>query len=175
MRLSLMVGLALIGATPAFADEVDWQLHGFATIENASEVCFFDANNVIQEGGGRLRVWTKCLDQQKLMSTELDKTTTEKAARKIVDGYVPPLVIIGVMKFDQITDVVAAEEVANLNNIEPRARMLLEFNCVEQKVRTLSVHFRGNNGQVGFSSKPSDWDYIAPETNVGRLQKILCR
>jgi hypothetical protein len=106
---------------------------------------------------------------------DLDKTTVEKAARKIVSGYVPPIVIIGVMKFDQITDVVAAEETANLGNIEPKARMLLEFNCVEQKQRRLSTYVRTNSGQMGFLSKPSDWDYIAPETNVAYLQKISCR
>jgi len=105
----------------------------------------------------------------------LDKTTVEKAARKVVSGYVPPIVTIGVMKFDQITDVVAAEETANLGIIKPKARILLEFNCVEQRERRLSTYIRSNNGQEGFSSKPSDWDYIAPETNVAHLQKILCR
>jgi hypothetical protein len=167
---------ALIGApTIVFADDVDWKLYGHASVENTPEFCFFDAKSVIQESSGQLRVWTKCLDQKELESVELDKTTVEKAARKIVSGYVPPIVIIGVMKFDQRIDVVSAEETANLGNIEPKARMLLEFNCVEQRERTLSTYIRANNGQEGFSSKPSDWDYISPETNVAYLHKILCR
>jgi hypothetical protein len=45
---------------------------------------------------------------------------------------------------------VSAEEIANFGNIEPRARILLEFNCVEQKERMLSTYVRSNNGQVGF-------------------------
>jgi hypothetical protein len=140
-----------------------------------SGFCFFDAKSVIQESAGQLRVWTKCLDQKDFGGVKLDKTTVEKAAQKLVSGYVPPIVIIGVMKFDQIIDVVTAEETANLGNIEPKARILLEFNCVEQKERMLSTYIRTNNGQVGFLNKPSDWHYIAPETNVAYLQKILCR
>jgi len=110
-----------------------------------------------------------------LENVELGKTTLEKGARNIVSGYVPPIVAIGVMKSDQITDVVIAEETANLGNIESKARILLELNCVEQRERILSTYVRANNGQEGFSSKPSDWDYISPETNVAHLQKILCR
>jgi hypothetical protein len=140
-----------------------------------SEACFFDAKTVIQEDDGQLRVWTKCLDQQKVVNVKLDKSAIEKAAQKRVSGYVPPIIIIGVIKDGLITDVLLEEEVANLDNIEPKARVLLELNCIEQKVRTLSSHVRTRNGQTGFSSKPSHWDYIAPETNVAHLQKILCR
>lgn len=172
----VVFGVALIGATTvAFADDVDWQMHGYATMEGVSEACFFDAKTVIQEDDGQLRVWTKCLDQQKVVNVKLDKSAIEKAAQKRLSGYVPPIIIIGVIKDGLITDVLLAEEVANLDNIEPKARVLLELNCIEQKVRTLSSHVRTRNGQTGFSSKPSHWDYIAPETNVAHLQKILCR
>jgi hypothetical protein len=129
---------------------------------------FFDAKSVIQESGGQVRVWTKCLVSKETESVELDKTNVEKGAQKIANGYVPPIITIGVMKFNQIVEVVVAEEIANLGNIKPIARILWEFNCVEQRERRLSTY-------EGFSRKPSDWDYIAPETNMAYLHKILCR
>jgi hypothetical protein len=173
-RIASLVATLINATTIAFADDVDWKLYGGASVENTPGFYFFDAKSVVQESGGQLRVWTKCLDQKEL-DRPLGETTIDKAARKLAYGYVPPIVTIGVMKDDQIADVVAAEETANLGNIEPKARILLEFNCVEQKERRLSTYIRANNGKVGFSSKPSDWDYIAPETNVAYLQKILCR
>jgi hypothetical protein len=167
---------ALIGATTiAFADDVDWKFYGGVSVQNTLDFCFFDVKSVTQESAGQLRVWTKCLAQKDLERTDFDETATEKVTQKITSGYVPPIVIIGVMKFDQIPFVVMAEETANLGNIEPKARMLLEFNCVEQKQRRLSTYIRTNGGDMGFSSKPSDWDYIPPETNGAYLQKILCR
>jgi hypothetical protein len=150
-------------------------LYGGATVENTPEICFFDAKGVTQESVGQLRVWTKCLDQKELGNVLLDASSIEKTARKRLSGYVPPFVTIGVLKSDQIDAALIAEETANLDNIKPKSKILLEFNCVEQKVRTLSTYVRTNNGQEGFRSKPSDWDCISPETNLAYLQKILCR
>jgi hypothetical protein len=174
-RIASLLAALIGGTTTAFADDVDWRLYGGATVENAPEICFFDAKGVTQENVGQLRVWTKCLDQKELGNVHLDEASLKKAARKTLSGYVPPIVTIGVLKSDQINDVLIAEETANLDNIRPRSRILLEFDCVEQKVRTLSTYVKTNNGQEGFSRKPGDWDYISPETNVAYLQKILCR
>jgi hypothetical protein len=173
-RIACLLAALIGGTTIAFADDVDWRLYGGATVENTPEICFFDAKGVTQESVGQLRVWTKCLDQKELGNVLLDNASLEKVARKRLSGYVPPIVTIGVLKSDQIDAALIAEETANLDNIRPKSRILLEFNCVEQKVRTLSTYVR-NNGQEGFSRKPGDWDYISPETNVAYLQKILCR
>ena len=137
----------------------------------SSTVCFYDANGVVQEPGNQIRVWTKCLpglDDRKL-TDELVKA----AAHKIIDGYVPPIVVVGDMKFDQVPNIVGDEEIANLGDIEPQSRIFYEIGCSERIIRELSIHFNAK-GKVFSSDTPKEWQHIAPETNAARLLKFLC-
>jgi hypothetical protein len=77
------------------------------------------------------------------------------------------------MDIKQITEIVAAEEAANLAAIEPQAQIFDEMNCSERMTRTLSVSIH-TNGRYGFNNKPSDWEYVPPESNGATLLKLLC-
>jgi len=176
VRLAGILG-ALVGATAfAFAEDVDWKVFGGATLGVVS-VCFFDAKSVAHTSDGRVRAWTKCLPQKDLENVDFKndrgQKIAEKAAKKIVQGYVPPLIVIGQVDFDKITGIAGYEETANLDDIDPNSRMLLELNCSERMDRTLSIYAKFNEREQR-QDKPSDWKYIAPETNVAYLHKILC-
>jgi hypothetical protein len=101
---------------------IDWKFYGGASVDGAS-LCFYDAVGAVQEPGNQIRVWTKCLPQEALDHVDTAGKMTEDAAQKIRDGYVPPIVVAGDMKFDQVPDIVRYEEIANLGDIQPGAAM----------------------------------------------------
>src|SRR5262245_9935589 len=83
-----------------------------------------------------------------------------------VDGYIPPIALVEDATYDQAVTVIQYEETAN-------SRIFYELNCSERMLRELSMYVRAN-GKEGFKNKPSDWKYVAPETNGARLLTILC-
>jgi hypothetical protein len=151
---------------------VDWKLYGGASVDGAS-LCFYDANGVVREPGNQIRVWAKCLPAEALGNVRLTDEITNDAAQKIVDGYVPPIVVVGEMKFDKIPEIVSGEEIANLDSVRPQSRFFYEIDCSERMIRALSVYIE-TKGKVGSSDKTADWEHVAPETNGARLLKILC-
>jgi hypothetical protein len=176
-KLGSLLG-ALVGATTfAFAQDVDWKMYGFADL-GVQSVCFFDAKNVGQTNDGHIRVWTKCLPEKDLddVDEKSDRVhkLADRSADKIANGYVPPIVVIGRLAFDKVRVVTAYEETADLGDIGPNERMLTEFNCSEKKQRRLSIWTKINSEMVN-DNKPGTWEYVAPETNVAYLQRILCR
>ena len=160
-------------AASAQAADVDWKMYGTASIDGGV-ICFYDAKGVARTADNNVRVWTKCLLQKDLNNldgnSELGKKIVESSAQKVIKGYVPPIVALGDMEFDQIAGIVPAEETANLINIQPHSRIFYELNCSERMATSVRI-----NGKVGFEDMPSNWEHIAPESNGARLLKILCR
>lgn len=181
MNGAILTGVVLMVASTitfaARAADVDWKLYGGASVAGPS-FCFYDAKTVARASSGYIRVWTKCLPQKDLDSsldikTDLGTKLVDHAARKLREGYVPPIVVIGKMDFQQIPEILAYEETANLSTIEPEAQFFEEMNCSERTMRRLSTSMYVN-GQRHFDNKPHDWDYIPPEGNGATLLKILC-
>ena len=68
-------------------------------------VCFYDIVSIIY-AGSHTRVWVKCIRQQDVEDTIADKGVlgmkiVDNAARKIISGYVPPLVVVGGIDFSK--------------------------------------------------------------------------
>src|SRR5262249_24500783 len=168
VRLAGILGALVSAAAFAFAEDVDWKVFGGATLGVVS-VCFFDDKTVDRTSDGHVRVWTKCIPQQDLenfdFKNDLGQKIAEKAARRIVEGYVPPLIVIGQVDFDKISSIAGYEETANLGDIDPNSRMFLEINCSERMDRTLSIYAKVN-GREQIQDRPSVWKHIAPKTNV---------
>jgi hypothetical protein len=131
---------------------IDWKFYGGASVDGAS-LCFYDAIGVVQEPGNQIRVWTKCLPQEAVEGLPLKKDLVENAVQKIRDGYVPPIVVTGDMKFDQVPDIVGYEEIANLGDIQPQSRMFYEIGCSEWMIRELSIDIE-TKGKVVSSDTP---------------------
>jgi hypothetical protein len=151
---------------------VDWKLYGAASVDGTSW-CFYDANGLVQEPGNQIRVWTKCLPEEAVDDIKLTDKMAGDAAQKILDGYVPPIVVVGEMKFDQIPAIVPYEEIANAGSVNPQSRIFYEIGCSERLIRQLSFYFEAK-GKVGSSDTAGDWKHVAPETNAATLLKILC-
>jgi hypothetical protein len=164
-------------ASMANAANVDWKMYGTATAEDQETVCFYDASSVVRSSDERIRVWTKCLLQTDLDSAasqgELGARIVENAARKLLNGYVPPIAIVEDINFDQATVIMGYEETANIGDLRTNAQFLYELDCSDRKIRRLSIHVRIQGKDV-FDEKQSDWQYTPPETNGARLLTMLC-
>jgi len=165
---------AAVGVSPCSAAQgsnVDWKLYGSAHVDGEN-MCFFDAKGVVRSLDGHIRVWTKCLPQKRLdqpISDDIAKLT----AAKLVDKYVPPIAMIEKMNPDQWMAITAYEVTADVNDIQPKSRILYDLDCDGQMIRELSLYAEKGGKEV-FTEKPGAWEYVAPETNAARLSQILC-
>jgi len=163
--------------TSAQALDVDWKVYGWASVDGDS-ACFYDATGIVRRSDGHIRVWAKCLllrDMESINKGDLNKRITENSAQKVARYYVPPITLVDErIDSDRSIDITVLEEIANLSNIEPVAKIFYEINCSEGMLQELSISFR-SNGKNGSRNKPGDWKYIPPESNGARLQKINCR
>lgn len=103
---------ALALTASAQAADVDWKMYG--TASDMGVVCFYDAKGVVTRPA--LRVWTKCLLQKDVdsvdVNSELGKKIVDSGARKLIEGYVPPIALVEDMDGDQAIGVIQHEETA---------------------------------------------------------------
>jgi hypothetical protein len=135
-------------------------------------------SGVVREPHSPLRVWTKCLPQKDVDNVDIKKDfggkILENTAQKVARHYIPPIGAAETIDADQSMQFIEYEEVANISNIEPHAKIFYELNCSERMLRELSIFFQ-LNGKTRSSDKPRDWTYVPPEGNGARLLKILCQ
>ena len=157
-----------VSSATARAEDVDWKEIGVATVGGGEiVVCFYDTVSIIY-AGSHTRVWVKCIRQQDVEDTIADKGVLGKkivdnAARKIISGYVPPLVVVGGIDSQQsLTVIVGYEAAANIGAMPTHSRVLYELNCSERMIRRLSTYFH-IGGSEAFDEKPQDWEHVPPE------------
>jgi hypothetical protein len=171
----LAYALLCLAIGRAQASSAEWKLYGGASDKSGHVICFFDADGVVKAADGHIQVWTKCLLQSELehvdIENEYDGQILEATARKMAKHYVPPIGALEDMDADKATGVTLYEEVANIANIQPRARILYEFNCKEQMLRELRLYVQSDRLA---REKPKGWTNVPPEGNAARLVKLLC-
>lgn len=178
--INVLCGSAAFLSAIAFAQEqtasVDWKAYGAASLGEQT-LCFYDAKGVVHVAGDHVRVWTKCLSQKALdgvdTKTDHGDLISKEAARKIVQGYVPPIASLQSLDADQGLAVTVYEVTANTGSVQPQASILYELNCPERMMHELSMSIR-SGGKGGFSDKPTSWRHVPPEGNGAALLKLLC-
>jgi hypothetical protein len=159
----IMVALIIPAARAA---DVDWKFYGGAN----NDYCFYDLHGAVQRRDDHITVWVKCLPQNAVNAIEVTDGEAKVIADKIVRGYVAPIISVGDEPFDKLPDVAIIEHIANISYIEPHARVFYELDCRGNMLRTLSIQIPGHRG----SDRPSEWKFVAPETNAARLVKMTC-
>lgn len=153
--------------------DVDWKLYG--GLEN--QVCFYEASGLARPAVDHVRVWIKCMlrhDLDRLIEDKKrGKRVIDAAARKIVDHYQPPIILVQELEFNDIISIIALEVAANQSETEPLANIYYDLDCTNRMMRELSISIR-KNGKVQSSEGSPHWKYAPPETNGDRLLKILC-
>jgi hypothetical protein len=176
-RLSVAsVAFAAIIATAQAAD-VDWKMYSGASV-SGPEICFYDANGAVRTPERLVRVSTKCFSRKDLDNVDVDKDFAGKisksAARKMQEGYMPPIGLVENIDGDRAFVVAMYEEIANISGIQPETTGSYEFNCPQKIMRDLSIDLR-DNVQRGSKNIPSNWRYVPQAGNEASLLKILCR
>jgi hypothetical protein len=176
-RLSIaLMAFAAITAT-AQAVDVDWKMYGGAPVLGP-EICFYDAKGAVRTPERLVRVLTKCFSRKDFDDVDVDKDfagrISKNAARKVQDGYAPPIGLVEDIDVDHALVVAMYEEIANISGIEPQATISYEFNCPQKIMRELSIDLRDSRQRVS-KNTPSNWRYVPPKGNEVSLLKILCR
>jgi hypothetical protein len=180
--LRFWVALATAGfaaySTVAIASDVDWKLYGSSTVSGDVNLCFFDLRGAVEAPDRHIKVWTKCLQKRDMehidIKKDFDGKILKNAARKIIDRYIPPISLVEDTNFDQAMEVATFEEIADVGDIQPVARIFYELDCPKKMLRELSIEVVDSGGRSGSKHSASEWKYVAPETNGERLRKILC-
>ena len=183
LKLLAAIALVIVGSdafsTVARASDTDWKLYGSTERNGDIELCFFDIKAATKVPDDHIKVWTKCLHKTDMDSIDIEKDfggrIVENAARKMAHMYIPPIALIeDDVDFDRATNFAAFEEIADIANIKPSARIFYEIDCAKIMLRELSVQIVDVNGKSSTTHSANEWHYVAPETNGARLQKILC-
>jgi hypothetical protein len=183
MRIIAAFAFVFMLAPLARASDVDWKFFGmldWKKIDTAypfasgAAACLYDASTIGHESSGYLRVWAKCFaveDLRHAMNTQSDLSdkAMDNADARLKTGYVPPIIVLGEMEFNDAQWVTEIEELADSGIAESRVQMLEELNCRERMTRILSIYFADGDKQ-----KPTDWQYAPPEGNLAALLKLLC-
>ena len=146
-RLFSGVLVALVGsaaASSAQASDVDWKMYGGASVSGA-EICFYDAKGAVRTPDKYVGVWTKCLSQKDIDNVDIKHDFSgrivENAARKMINGYVPPIALVEDIDFDQATVITGYEETANISGIKPHSNIFYEINCSQKMLRESALIF----------------------------------
>lgn len=179
-RLSVALAASVACAaltTIAKTADFDWKMYAGAAVVKP-EACFYDAKGVVRTPERLVRVWTRCFSRKDLNKVDVDRDFSGKiskdAARKLKDGYMPPINLVEEIDFDHALLVAMYEEIANTSDIQPQTTISYEFNCPRKIVRELSTSLPAN-GQAGARNAPGNWRYVSTEGNEAALLKILCR
>jgi hypothetical protein len=180
MRIIAASVFVFMLASLASAADVDWKFYGVALLDGpraGDSLCFYDAKTVPQASSGYVRVWTKCLAEEDFFSVMRTESgmddLMDKSERRLRTGYVPPIIVIGEMEFPDASGITATEEFADSGTVESQVQLFAELNCGERMFRRLAISIP-HNGERAYDQKPSDWEYVLPESNYATLLKILC-
>ena len=182
LKFLAVIALMIVGfaasSTVAKASDTDWKLYGSSTVDGDTDLCFFDLRGAVRGTDNHIKVWIKCLRKRDTESIDRKKDyggkIIDNVTRKMADRYVPPIALVEDTDFDQAIGVTTSEEIANLANLQASARIFYEIDCPKLMLRELSVEVVDVSGRRGSKHSASEWQYVSPETNGARLQKILC-
>ena len=108
------------------------------------------------------------------LEKDFGRKIVSNAAHKMLNRYIPPIALVMEdVDFDKATQYAVFEEIANVAGILPSAQIFYELDCSNKMLRELSIEVEVG-GKSGSKHSASEWQYVPPETNGARLQKILC-
>jgi hypothetical protein len=176
----LITALIIIGFGAGETWGTDWKYFGGTVLERGEKViAFYDADSVEYSSNGNVRVWTKAVYPSEIDKMISQKEVVEKAAKKVMQGYFPPYALSKhnpQPSYDTCLEIIGWEEAVNRPEIKARARYLFEINCKTKMIRILTGTSYMDDGGIASSIKrPTEWDYISPETNSDTLRKLLCK
>jgi Surface-adhesin protein E len=123
---------------------------------------------------GKVRVWTEGLSTKKLAKTTLSQSGLQRVARKVAQGYQPP--VLKLFPGGNPIDAVVMEEIADEGNVPRKSSMYMEIDCATAKFRVLSGIEYTEDGNIKHyaSGPPSAWAYYPPQSVEDDLARLVC-
>ena len=164
----LTLAVLLAGAAPAVAQSssADWKFFGTVTLDGENQ-CFYDVGTIARGEDGNVRVWTECVLQTDLDAVDIKGKALNSASEKLAAGYVPPVGRATRLTGNQIVTITGYEQTVALSDIQPRVRILYEFDCNERRSRQVG------DGTAA-DQKPSEWHQVLPTGNGATLLSLVC-
>lgn len=187
---ALVLGAFAVGASPihAAASDPDWRVFGFTD----EHVLLYSVPDIVREPDNLVRVWSEQLNS-KAVGRVVNRATGKggnvrfmaAVIGRVARYYEPPLMLAGLDKScnsskrkdclaERAADITSMEEVANESLVPRDGLVLYELDCREKRARVLSVIVYQKHGSPESSSRPMDWEYVPPETNLDWLLTIVC-
>jgi hypothetical protein len=158
---SLAIILAATNAAVAEPNDRDWKLFGTDVSDVAGVfVCVFDAKSIAHTSDGKLQVPIECALNPGGTAADSNRAAYDKfegmAAKKVKDGYVPPIIHAGRMTSDLIEVVVASELLADFDEFHPFAELQEELDCKQRRRRMLrsDIHVADSHTT---DERPTEW------------------
>jgi hypothetical protein len=190
---TIIASLALMGATAAALGQTvatDWKYYGSveATHVRGQKVpaayIFFDAKGVRQLPDHHLNVWAKSLSKASVdaftSTMATDPPLSAAFSERIQSKYMPPFAAVTGESPEKdekgYVSSVFWEAVANTKTLPLTSRILYDIDCVQRRLRSLSLQlWTEKSDAAGLSfDQAGDWEYAAPDTNAGYLIAIVC-
>jgi hypothetical protein len=158
---------------------------GGRTTSNVTFIQFCDFDSV-QRDGKQVKFWSKEIELNDLESDKVikNKVLIDSAAKIVASRYSPR--IFTTSDFGSNSDTTNAhqqnvalyifyEVAANKGNLKTATKTFVEMDCIKKMSRMLSVSTISKDGNLRSSSSPSDWMYVAPESNASNWFDLYCR
>lgn len=156
----------------------DWKYWANAIINDERMTSYYDIESIRHISNGDIRVWTRSIKSSELSSSLKNlngdqlQIIKEWCQKKLSTNYQTPLSTID-PSHATTKDTILSEGIIKFINSNSEIKVLWEINCVEKKVRTLSM-IRPDGRTIAQDDNPSEWSYIAPETSMELLRRFLC-
>lgn len=168
-----IITLMAIIASCVFAGKAycaDWKFYGdFTAAPDIQDVMFYDSKSILNTNDS-IKAWVKIISYSEIEKHLKNKSVSEKAAKNIASGYIPPITKI----YPKVTNAAYLEEAANVLFIKSKAEILYQFTCNDKKIRKISGLSFNKDGSPDLRFGITKWEEITPESNADNLSKLLC-
>jgi hypothetical protein len=171
--------LPAAGASDGDSHSADWKYYWDSLLPGpgGSEVPvrdFYLQSELKPLQSGHIQVWTKGLSVDDTDKATLSKEGIDRAAKKLLSGYVPPVSSIIALNHEQLAGTVGMEEIADEGVVSPQIQTLVELDCTEKLLRQISVTITSGR-TFGTSDREGVWEHMPPESSGARLLTLVCK
>jgi hypothetical protein len=182
-----MIALAVLVARMTFGQEQTgdhWTYFGTqqgATNQKEQVDLFYLADQIHHYPDGTFLVWTETVSSKAVWAHSKD--VVDRVAIAINQGYFPPYFLHNVGQINTpaqkraaaelMMDVITAERVADEGVLTPKLKVLVMLDCANQRYRLMST-MENANGRLTNDDRPTDWEYIAPDSGMSALAELAC-
>ena len=187
MTLKKFFALCVLFLLAGIANASDWQYFGANIVAQQQVLQFFDAESISRPSKDFVRVWTKAMRMKDFdhYFRSHKQEVIQKAGGKMATGYSSSYLLLPEVgkqfadetaRKDAAIDLIVYEVVANAPEIRSQSKIYYEIDCVENRIKVLSMTLFADNAASTPKSGGSqrDYDFIVPDSAGQWLKSLVC-